>query len=145
MASRAARFSCTEPQDEEPPQRRITEADIPGEIARFETALVATRGQILEMQKRIAESIGTKDASIFDAHLLVVEDRTLIDEVVRSLQTEMSNIEHVFALVSGRYARTLAEIDDPYLRERAVDIHDAGMKRDAAKSDGPRTCSRSKS
>jgi phosphotransferase system enzyme I (PtsI) len=112
------------PQDEEPPLRRITEADIPGEIARFETSLIATRGQILEMQRRIAESIGSKDASIFDAHLLVVEDRTLIDEVVRTLQTEKANIEHVFALVSGRYARTLTEIDDPYLRERAVDIHD---------------------
>jgi phosphotransferase system enzyme I (PtsI) len=65
------------PDDEEPPARRITEADIPGEIARFETALIATRSQILEMQQRIAESIGAKDAGIFDAHLLVVEDRTL--------------------------------------------------------------------
>jgi Phosphoenolpyruvate-protein kinase (PTS system EI component in bacteria) len=40
--------------------------------------------QILEMQQRIAESIGAKDAAIFDAHLLVVEDRTLIDEVLRN-------------------------------------------------------------
>src|SRR5262249_39867670 len=91
------------PPDDEPPMRRITEEEIPGEIARFEASLVATRGQILEMQRRIAESIGTKDASIFDAHLLVVEDRTLIDEVVRTLRSEMANIEHVFALVSGRY------------------------------------------
>ncbi|MCA1660599.1 MAG: hypothetical protein LC642_08720, partial [Verrucomicrobiaceae bacterium] len=52
-------------QDEEPPIRRIEERDLPGEIARFETALIATRAQILEMQRRIAESIGTKDASIF--------------------------------------------------------------------------------
>ena len=37
------------------------------------------------MQQRIAESTGAKDASIFDAHLLVVEDRTLIDEVLRRL------------------------------------------------------------
>src|SRR6185503_8601462 len=26
--------------------------------------------------------------------------------------------------VAGRYAKTLSEIDDPYLRERALDIHD---------------------
>lgn len=110
--------------DEEPPVRRIEERDIPGEIARFESALIATRAQILEMQRRIAESIGTKDASIFDAHLLVVEDRTLIDEVVRTLEAQRTNIEHVFSQVAGRYAKTLSEIDDPYLRERAVDIHD---------------------
>ena len=112
------------PDDDEPPVRRIDEAEIPTEIARFEAALIATRGQILEMQARIAESIGAKDASIFDAHLLVVEDRTLIDEVLRTLQRDRHNVEHVFAQVAGRYAKTLSEIDDPYLRERALDIHD---------------------
>ena len=112
------------PDDEEPPMRRLQEADLPGEIARFETALIATRQQILEMQQRIAESIGAKDAGIFDAHLLVVEDRTLIDEVLRTLAKEKTNVDHVFANVAGRYAKTLSEIDDPYLRERALDIHD---------------------
>ena len=112
------------PDDEEPPVRRIEQSEIADEIARFETALLATRAQILEMQERIATSIGAKDASIFDAHLLVVEDRTLIDEVLRNLQREKYNIEHTFAQVAGRYAKTLSEIDDPYLRERAMDIHD---------------------
>jgi phosphotransferase system enzyme I (PtsI) len=112
------------PDDEEPPMRRIRESEIPGEIARFETALIATRQQILEMQQRIAESIGAKDAGIFDAHLLVVEDRTLIDEVLRTLARDKTNVENVFSTVAGRYAKTLSEIDDPYLRERALDIHD---------------------
>ena len=62
--------------------------------------------------------------SIFDAHLLVVEDRTLIDEVLRTLARDKYNVEHVFAQVAGKYAKTLSEIDDPYLRERALDIHD---------------------
>ena len=112
------------PEDDEPPVRRIEEAEIPREITRFEAALLATRMQISEMQERIATSIGAKDASIFDAHLLVVEDRTLIDEVLRNLRREKYNIEHTFAQVAGRYAKTLSEIDDPYLRERAMDIHD---------------------
>lgn len=110
--------------DAEPPVRRIEESEIPGEIARFESALISTRAQILEMQERIATSIGAKDASIFDAHLLVVEDRTLIDEVLRTLQRDRKNVEAIFSQVAGRYAKTLSEIDDPYLRERALDIHD---------------------
>src|SRR5438067_778955 len=114
--------------EEEAPVRRITEAEIPNEIARFETALIATRAQILEMQERIAEAIGAKDAGIFDAHLLVVEDRTLIDEVLRTLTREKMNIEHVFQLVANRYTKTLSEIDDPYLRERALDIHDVARR-----------------
>jgi phosphoenolpyruvate-protein phosphotransferase (PTS system enzyme I) len=112
------------PEDDEPVIERIGDREIPSEIARFEAALLATRHQILELQERIAESIGTKDASIFDAHLLVVEDRTLIDEVLRTLQREKCNVEYVFAQVAGRYEKTLSEIDDPYLRERALDIRD---------------------
>ncbi|HWL50866.1 MAG TPA: phosphoenolpyruvate--protein phosphotransferase [Chthoniobacteraceae bacterium] len=112
------------PDDEEPPRRRITEGDVAAEVSRFETALIQTRSQILEMQQRIAEAIGAKDAGIFDAHLLVVEDRTLIDEVLRTLKRDLWNIESVFSEVASRYSKTLSEIDDPYLRERALDIND---------------------
>ncbi|MEY2537120.1 MAG: phosphoenolpyruvate-protein phosphotransferase system enzyme [Verrucomicrobiota bacterium] len=102
----------------------ITDSQIADEIGRFEAALIQTRMQILEMQQRIAESIGAKDAGIFDAHLLVVEDRTLIDEVLRKLQKDKSNVEWIFQEVASGYAETLSKIDDPYLRERALDIQD---------------------
>src|SRR6202171_5584268 len=105
-------------------RHRIQAGDIPNEIGRFEAALIQTRAQILEMQERIAESIGAKDAGIFDAHLLVVEDRTLIDEVLRKLEADLCNVEFVFQEVATHYAQTLSQIDDPYLRERALDIQD---------------------
>jgi len=114
--------------EEEVPVRRITEEEIPGEIARFEAALIQTRAQILEMQAKISEAIGAKDASIFDAHLLVVEDRTLIDEVLRTLSRDQFNVEHIFHNVASRYAQTLSEIDDVYLRERALDINDVARR-----------------
>src|SRR5215210_2247027 len=105
-------------------RRRIQASEIPNEIGRFETALIQTRAQILEMQQQIAEAIGAKDAGIFDAHLLVVEDRTLIDEVLRKLEADLCNVEFVFQEVATHYADTLSKIDDPYLRERALDIQD---------------------
>src|SRR5438270_3345328 len=106
------------------PRYHIEPSQIGNEIARFEAARVQTRVQILEMQQKIAEAIGAKDAAIFDAHLLVVEDRTLIDEVLRSLEAERCNVEWVFQEVASNYAETLSKIDDPYLRERAVDMQD---------------------
>ena len=102
----------------------IEPSQIGNEISRFESALVQTRVQILEMQQKIAEAIGAKDAAIFDAHLLVVEDRTLIDEVLRRLESDRCNVEWVFQEVASNYAETLSKIDDPYLRERALDIQD---------------------
>ncbi|SRR5579862_556369 len=115
-------------EEEAPQARHIEESEIPSEIGRFETALIATRSQILEMQQKIAEAIGAKDAGIFDAHLLVVEDRTLIDEVLRTLSRDKHNVEYVFQQVANRYSKTLSEIDDPYLRERALDIHDVARR-----------------
>src|ERR671934_2851618 len=86
---------------------RIEASQIAHEIGRFEAALIQTRVQILEMQQKIAESIGAKDAGIFDAHLLVVEDRTLIDEVLRKLECEHVNVEAIFHDVAAKYAETL--------------------------------------
>src|SRR3979490_3069946 len=105
-------------------RHRIKPSEIASEIGRFETALIQTRSQILEMQEQVAQSIGAKDAGICDAHLLVVEDRTLIDEVLRKLQADLCNVEFVFQEVATHYAHTLSQIDDPYLRERALDIQD---------------------
>src|SRR5213596_586085 len=82
----------------------IEPSQITNEIGRFETALIQTRVQILEMQQKIAESIGAKDAGIFDAHLLVVEDRTLIDEVLRKLECDHLNVEAIFHDVAAKYA-----------------------------------------
>ncbi len=115
-------------EDEAPPRYAVKESEFDLEIARLEAALGRTREQIEELQARIAGSLGSEDASIFDAHLLVVEDRTLIDEVVRTIKAERLNAESVFASVAGRYARTLGEIDDPYLKERAVDIYDVSRR-----------------
>lgn len=106
----------------------ISEADLPAEIARFEAALIATRLELLEIQQKISSAIGAHDASIFDAHLLVVEDRTLIDEVLRCLERDKVCIEFIFQEVARKYCKTLEAIDDPYLRERVVDIEDVARR-----------------
>jgi phosphotransferase system enzyme I (PtsI) len=114
--------------DEEIPFRTISAGELPEEIARFEAALIATRAELLEIQQRIADAIGTRDAGVFDAHLLVVEDRTLIDEVLRNLENDRHNVEYIFHQVAEKYCRTLGAIDDPYLRERVVDIEDVARR-----------------
>src|SRR5258708_22862307 len=64
----------------------IAPSRIADEIGRFEAGLIQTRMQILEMQERIAKSIGAKNGAIFYAQLLVVVDRTFIASGVRAFQ-----------------------------------------------------------
>jgi phosphotransferase system enzyme I (PtsI) len=105
-------------------KRNLSEAELQDEINRLERSLVHTRHQILEVQRRVSEGMGAAEGSIFDAHLLVLEDRTLLDEVIRAIQTQKVNAEYAFHSVAERYATTLAAIEDDYLRERATDMRD---------------------
>ena len=114
--------------DEEISPRSIEESELSGEVARFEAALIATRMELLDIQQQIVAAIGSEDASIFDAHLLVVEDRTLIDEVLRMLERDKFTVEYVFQQVAQKYCNTLEAIDDPYLKERVVDIQDVARR-----------------
>ncbi|MEM8955818.1 MAG: phosphoenolpyruvate--protein phosphotransferase, partial [Verrucomicrobiota bacterium] len=113
---------------EAPEAQGLKEDELPHEVERFEAALTATRRQIKAMQARIADSVGSEDASIFDAHLLVLEDRTVLDEVVRLLRERRENIEAVFYDVLNRYIESLRQIDDPYLRERVIDVEDVARR-----------------
>src|ERR1051325_1998067 len=105
-------------------RQSIPETQSPEEVNRLERALVQTRQEILEVQRKVTHSMGAAEGSIFDAHLLVLEDRTLIDEVVRMITEQKVNAEHAFHTVAERYAKTLAAIEDDYLRERATDMRD---------------------
>jgi len=105
-------------------KRTLSDEQLQEEINRLERALVQTRHQILEVQRRVSEGMGAAEGSIFDAHLLVLEDRTLLDEVIRMIQTQKVNAEYAFHSVAERYATTLAAIEDDYLRERATDMRD---------------------
>lgn len=114
------------PDDEVPPRRDVP--DVKGELQRFEDALVTTREQILAMQEQVEESIGAKDAAIFDAHVLVVEDSMLSGEVTKVIEAERCNAEHAFSSVVQRYVRSLAGLEDPYFRERTGDIQDVARR-----------------
>lgn len=105
-------------------ERRLAPEELHTEVDRLEKALVQTRHQLIDIQHRVSEAMGADEASIFDAHLLVLEDRTLLDEVVRLVQERRVNAEHAFHEVAERYANSLARTQDDYLRERASDMRD---------------------
>ena len=106
------------------PEHRLTETEVPLEIHRLQQALARTRAQILEVQRKVSEGMGTKDASIFEAHLLVLEDPTLIEAVSRLILEDKVNVEQAFRNVAEKYAAAWSAIKDDYLRERASDLRD---------------------
>jgi phosphotransferase system enzyme I (PtsI) len=111
----------------------VTEKDIrqdavPLEITRFEEALIKTRSEILAIQKKISHEMGTQHAEIFNAHLLVLEDRILIEEVIEGLKKEHKCVEYIFSKVIDKYIKVFLKMDDEYLKERISDIEDVGKR-----------------
>jgi len=113
---------------EEPENLAIGKGEIPAEKDRLGRALIATREQILALQTEIGSSEGENHAAIFDAHLLILEDSAVINEVLRITDTQLISIEWAYYSVVKRYIDSLRKIADPYLRERAVDIEDVAKR-----------------
>ncbi|MDD5079859.1 MAG: phosphoenolpyruvate--protein phosphotransferase [Candidatus Omnitrophica bacterium] len=109
-------------------RQSINPEEIPLQLQLFEEALIATRREIIELQKRIAKDMGQEEAQIFDAHLLVLEDRMLIEEVIHRLKKEQINVAFIFSEVLKKYIEVFSKIEDEYLRERTADLNDVGKR-----------------
>lgn len=110
------------------PQNKIKKQDIPKQIQLFEEALIKTRQEIIDLQNKIAKDMGSDGARIFDAHLLVLEDRTLIEEVITQLKKEQKHVAYIFSCVLQKYLKVFSKIEDEYLKERVTDINDIGKR-----------------
>lgn len=106
------------------PRRAITEAQIPSEVLRLEEAFIQTRHQIVAIQKRLFDELGQEHAEIFNAHLLVLEDQVVREEIINGLKSQRINVEAVFDGVLRRHLKAFSHTDDEYLRERMADIED---------------------
>lgn len=110
------------------PATPITAEQVPAEIQRFEEALTRTRAQILKIQHQITQELGREHAEIFDAHLMLIEDRTLIEEVILGLKTQLLTVEYVFSQALKKYTTALSGVNDEYLRERVADVNDVSRR-----------------
>ena len=97
---------------------------VEAEMERLDQAIIQTRAQITEVKDKISASLGEGEARIFDAHLLVLEDAALIEEVANEIKSSGKNIEHCYHLVAQRYISFFNSMEDAYLKERVSDIRD---------------------
>ena len=111
-----------------PAKASIETGDQAEEEARLQTALAETRKQLTAVQERLRDEFGAKESQIFDAHLLVLEDPALMEEVGRQVRDEHHTPEYAFYTASEKYAEALSAVDDSYLSERAADIRDVTQR-----------------
>lgn len=110
------------------PLYAIGPEQIADEAGRFERAIEKTKAELLRIKEGVARNLGEGDANIFEAHLLLLEDATIVAATLKQLETKKLNIEAVYNHVIGRYVEVLGALEDPYLRERAADVRDVARR-----------------
>lgn len=108
--------------------RRLDPSEVPREIERFNEAVRLSKEQLLESRAKVAAEIGEVEAMIFDAHIAILEDKGFINRVRSVLTRDLKPIEAVVGSVVEGYYKTISELTDEHLRERATDIRDVGRR-----------------
>lgn len=98
--------------------------DVESELKRFDDA----RERAIEQQNALYEKAlvdaGEDSAEVFSVHAMMLEDDDLLDATNEIIKTQKHTAEYAVKVAFDNQAKVFAEMDDPYMRERAADIYD---------------------
>jgi phosphotransferase system enzyme I (PtsI) len=101
---------------------KIHVEDVDAEIGRLTTAIEISREQLEALRARLEEKIGREQSFILDVHILVLDDRSLIEEIVSIIRESRCNAEWAVRNATDRIQLAYESLDDEYFRERKSDI-----------------------
>jgi phosphotransferase system enzyme I (PtsI) len=100
----------------------IDEEDVPREQERFREAVELTKKQLIELQNRLETLAGDAEQAIFEAHVMLLEDKSVTEKVLEAIGSRQQNA------VMQNFLEAMRRIADPYLRERTADIEDVSQR-----------------
>ncbi len=109
---------------DEPAERPIGQDKVDAELARLDHAIAATKKEILALQTSIEERGEGSEGDIFETHLMLLEDISVLDHVRKTVRNKGLNVDFVYYKLMRRHMEALRGVNDPYLRERFIDIKD---------------------
>jgi phosphotransferase system enzyme I (PtsI) len=102
----------------------ISVSQVAEEMERFEKAVLRTREQLVQIKDEIKVTIGEEHSFIFEAHLLILKDKSMISGVERIIKEEKVRAEWAISRIHDKYRKIFESIADEYLRERQSDVSD---------------------
>ncbi|MCF6408697.1 phosphoenolpyruvate--protein phosphotransferase [Pseudalkalibacillus salsuginis] len=94
------------------------------EVERFKEAISQSKTELEVIKDHAEKELGEDKAAIFAAHLLVLQDPELIDNVTSKINEDKTNAESALDEVSGMFISMFENMDNEYMKERAADIRD---------------------
>jgi phosphotransferase system, enzyme I, PtsP len=101
--------------------------DVDAEIEYFNQALSAAREEIRLLSTRLSDRLPPEEYALFEVYLRILDDESLGREV----RDEINNhywAQAALRRVIRRHVQAYASMEDEYLRERATDLQDLGLR-----------------
>lgn len=98
------------------------------EKEKLQLAIENSKKQLMDISEKTKNEIGNKEAEIFDSQFLLLEDPEFTGAVFSAIETSNMSAKRALNEVINNYLEMFAGIDDEYIRERAEDIKDVGMR-----------------
>jgi len=105
-------------------KERVASSRVDEEVRRFKKAVERTRNELLHLKQEVKEKMGEEHAFIFDAHLLILEDQSLLSAIERIVGQEKVRAEWALTQVNKKYQELFDSIADDYFRQRKSDVSD---------------------
>ncbi len=106
----------------------LNENQIEGELRRFRGAVSLAKRQIKKIASQTSESARTNKTTILDAHLLILEDKSLTTKIADNIKLRKVNAEWAVKVVTETYIADYKSINSTYLRERYIDLEDVSNR-----------------
>lgn len=106
------------------PRRLVTRDAVDDELQRFRRALETVAADIETNRQQIDRELGRQYAAIFAAHLQLLRDPRLGDEVEAFIRDRHYSPEYAVSTTLRRYIKLIQQMQSPYLAERANDLVD---------------------
>jgi len=106
----------------------ISSRRIDNELRRMKRAIARTRAELVKIKGEIKKKMGDEHAFIFDAHLLILQDKSLLASLERIIREDRVKTEWALSQINNKYLRVFEAINDEYFRQRKSDISDVLAK-----------------
>ncbi|HEX9292695.1 MAG TPA: phosphoenolpyruvate--protein phosphotransferase [Gemmatimonadales bacterium] len=106
----------------EVPHRVVPRTQVEKEIRRLRAALKDVRGQLSELRARAEDRAGADEARIFDAQMLMLEDKEFIGGVAELIRENHFTAEKAFEFKTLEVRDLWTAAGNPLLKERLADL-----------------------
>jgi phosphotransferase system enzyme I (PtsI) len=102
--------------------------DTAGEIERFTAACLTAVSQLDDLAATMKDKVGEENALVFETHSMMLRDTDYTEPIVKLIESQRVCAEYAVMEAGGRLAQDFAEMDDDYMKERAIDIQDVSRR-----------------